>query len=204
MSTVEIDIIYVMGLIGCGVFAISGAIIAYQRKMDGFGVLVLAAVTAIGGGTVRDLLLDAPVFWLTEPSYIYVVIFAAIVAIIWLNYSEKIPAKALEIADAIGLALFVVMGTSKALSYGVSDVTAIILGMMTGCFGGMIRDVLANEVPMILQKELYAICCIVGASLYVLIIPFDEELAIISTFSTVLLLRLAAIKWKWQLHVFKY
>ncbi|MBU2916678.1 MAG: putative membrane protein YeiH [Psychrosphaera sp.] len=198
------DMVYMMDLIGCGVFAISGAIMAYKRKMDGVGVLVLAAVTAIGGGTVRDLLLDAPVFWLTQPNYIYVIITASILAIIWLNYSEKIPEKALEIADAIGLALFVVMGTSKALSYGVSDVTAIILGMMTGCFGGMIRDVLANEVPMILQKELYAMCCIVGASLYVLIIPFHHDLAIGSAFSAVLLLRLAAIKWKWQMYVFKY
>jgi uncharacterized membrane protein YeiH len=198
------DMVYMMDLIGCGVFAISGAIMAYKRKMDGVGVLVLAAVTAIGGGTVRDLLLDAPVFWLTQPNYIYVIITASILAIIWLNYSEKIPEKALEIADAIGLALFVVMGTSKALSYGVSDVTAIILGMMTGCFGGMIRDVLANEVPMILQKELYAMCCIVGASLYVLILPFHHDLAIGSAFSAVLLLRLAAIKWKWQMYVFKY
>lgn len=198
------DMVYMMDLIGCGVFAISGAIMAYKRKMDGVGVLVLAAVTAIGGGTIRDLLLDAPVFWLTQPNYIYVIIIASILAIIWLNYSEKIPEKALEIADAIGLALFVVMGTSKALSYGVSDVTAIILGMMTGCFGGMIRDVLANEVPMILQKELYAMCCIVGASLYVLIIPHHHELAIGAAFSAVLLLRLAAIKWKWQMYVFKY
>lgn len=196
--------VYLMDLIGCGVFAISGAIIAYQRKMDGVGVLVLAAVTAIGGGTIRDLLLDAPVFWLSQPSYIYTIIIASVFAIVWLNYSDKIPEKALELADAIGLSLFVVMGTSKALSYGVSDVTAIIMGMMTGCFGGMLRDVLANEVPMILKKELYAMCCIIGASLYVLIIPYNEQLATISGFCTVLFLRFAAIKWKWQIHVFKY
>lgn len=196
--------VYIMDLIGCGVFAITGAIIAYQRKMDGVGVLVLAAVTAIGGGTVRDLLLDAPVFWLTQPNYIYTIIIASVLAILWLNRTQKIPEKALEIADAIGLALFVVMGTSKALSYGVSDVTAIIMGMMTGCFGGMIRDVLANEVPMILQKELYAVCCLAGGSLYVLVIPYHEELAISVAFSCVLLLRLAAIKWKWQIHVFRY
>ncbi len=198
------EMVYIMDLIGCGVFAITGAIIAYQRKMDGVGVLVLAAVTAIGGGTVRDLLLDAPVFWLTQPNYIYTIIIASVLAILWLNRTQKIPEKALEIADAIGLALFVVMGTSKALSYGVSDVTAIIMGMMTGCFGGMLRDVLANEVPMILQKELYAVCCLAGGSLYVLFIPYHEELAISVAFSCVLLLRLAAIKWKWQIHVFRY
>ena len=172
--------------------------------MDGVGVLVLAGVTAIGGGTTRDLLLDAPVFWLTQPSYIYAILVASIIAIIWLNRSKAIPEKALEVADAIGLGLFVIMGTNKAIEYGVSDVTAIILGMMTGCFGGMIRDVLANRIPMILKKELYAFCCIVGASLYVILLPYSTLIAASVAFTAIFLLRMAAIKWKWQIHVFNY
>jgi len=199
-----LDWLYILDLIGCGVFAISGAIIAYQKKMDGVGVLVLAGVTAIGGGTTRDLLLDAPVFWLTQPSYIYAILVASIIAIIWLNRSKAIPEKALEVADAIGLGLFVIMGTNKAIEYGVSDVTAIILGMMTGCFGGMIRDVLANRIPMILKKELYAFCCIVGASLYVILLPHSTLIAASVAFTAIFLLRMAAIKWKWQIHVFNY
>lgn len=198
------DWLYLLDLIGCGVFAISGAIIAYQKKMDGVGVLVLAGVTAIGGGTTRDLLLDAPVFWLTQPSYIYAILVASIIAIIWLNRSKAIPGKALEVADAIGLSLFVIMGTNKAIEYGVSDVTAIILGMMTGCFGGMIRDVLANRIPMILKKELYAFCCIIGASLYVILLPYSTLIAASVAFTAIFLLRMAAIKWKWQIHVFNY
>ncbi len=198
------DWLYLLDLIGCGVFAISGAIIAYQKKMDGVGVLVLAGVTAIGGGTTRDLLLDAPVFWLTQPSYIYAILVASIIAIIWLNRSKAIPGKALEVADAIGLGLFVIMGTNKAIEYGVSDVTAIILGMMTGCFGGMIRDVLANRIPMILKKELYAFCCIIGASLYVILLPYSTLIAASVAFTAIFLLRMAAIKWKWQIHVFNY
>lgn len=196
--------LYTFDLIGCGVFAISGAMLAFKRKMDGVGVLVLAAVTAIGGGTIRDLLLDAPVFWLADANYFYAIFLASVAAVIWLNRAQSLPAKSLELADALGLALFVVMGTEKALSYGVSNITAVIMGMMTGCFGGMLRDVLANRVPMILQKELYAMCCIIGASVYVLLLSIAPNLAAFGGFVTVLLLRLAAIKWHWQIHVFRY
>ena len=198
--------LYIFDLIGCGVFAVSGAILAYKQKMDGMGVLVLAGVTAIGGGTIRDLLLDAPVFWLTEPSYIYAIVFTSVLSTVWLNQIKRIPEKSLELADALGLALFVVMGTQKALEYGVSEVTAIIMGMMTGCFGGMIRDVLANNVPIILKKELYAMCCIAGGSVYILVLSLTDskQLSAVLAFATVFLLRLAAIKWKWQIHVFKY
>lgn len=198
------DWIYLFDLVGCGVFAISGAIIAYEQKMDGIGVLVLAGVTAIGGGTLRDLLLDAPVFWLAQPSYIYAIFAAALISILWLNRTDKIPEKSLELADALGLSLFVIMGTQKALSYGVAEVTAIIMGMMTGCFGGMIRDVLANRVPMILQKEMYAFCCLVGSSVYVTLNHLDIEIASILAFLTVLAMRLGAIRFKLQIHVFKY
>ena len=196
--------LYFFDLVGCGVFAVSGALVAYSRKMDGVGVLVLAAVTAIGGGTIRDLLLDAPVFWLADPFYMYVVLTASILSIIWLNQYKFIPAKGLELADALGLSLFVIMGASKALSYDVAASTAIIMGMMTGCFGGMIRDVLANKVPLILKKEMYAMCCILGASAYVLITPYSDLAASIIGFVVVFALRLGAIKFKWQIHVFKY
>jgi len=192
-------------LIGCGIFAISGAIMASQRKMDGVGVLVLAAVTAIGGGTLRDLLLGLPVFWLHETSYIYAITVSSLLAILWINSSKKLPAKALEFADALGLALFVVMGTAKALNAGVPPLTAVIMGTMTGCFGGMIRDVLANEIPLIFRKELYAACCIAGASAYVLLLMyFSTIISAIVAFTIILLLRLMAIKWQLMIPVFSY
>jgi len=196
--------LYIFDLIGCGVFAISGAILAHEKKMDGIGVLVLAGVTAVGGGTIRDVVLDAPVFWIHNPSYLYAIVLASVFSVFWLNRMKSIPAKALEAADALGLALFVVMGTQKALSHDVAISVAVLMGMITGCFGGMIRDVLANRVPLILQKEMYAFCCLVGASVYVLLNPFHHLLAAALAFTTVLLLRLAAIKWRWQIHVFKY
>ncbi|MDO7084811.1 trimeric intracellular cation channel family protein [Pseudocolwellia sp. AS88] len=192
-------------LIGCAVFALSGAIIAYQKRMDGIGVIVLAAVTAIGGGTVRDLLLGVPVFWVSQPSYIYAIIFSSLVAILWINSSKKLPEKALEIADAFGLALFVVMGTAKALGVGVPPLTAVIMGTITGCFGGMIRDVLANEIPLIFRKELYAACTIAGSSAYVLLLPYlSPMMSAAIAFTIILVLRLMAIRWQLALHVFKF
>ncbi|WP_077338790.1 trimeric intracellular cation channel family protein [Pseudocolwellia agarivorans] len=197
--------LFMFDLIGCGVFALSGAIIAYQKKMDGIGVIVLGAVTAIGGGTVRDLLLDVPVFWVTQPSYIYAIICSSLIAILWINSSKKLPEKSLEIADALGLALFVVMGTAKALGTGVPPLIAVIMGTITGCFGGMIRDVLANEIPLIFRKELYAACCIAGGSAYVLLTPYiSDTLSASIAFTIILLLRLMAIKWQLALQVFTY
>ena len=197
--------LWIVDLIGCSVFAISGAMLAYQQRMDGVGVIILAAVTAIGGGTLRDLLLDTPVFWLNQPSYLYAIFGAALFSIAWLNNFQKMPERALEIADALGLALFVVMGTQKAMLLGTSNLTAIIMGTITGCFGGMIRDVLANQVPMILKKELYAVCCFSGGIVFVTASLYLNELTSWAlAFSTVLLLRLAAIKRKWSIPVFKY
>ncbi len=115
---------YYFDLLGIAVFAISGTLLAYRKKLDGFGVVVLASVTAIGGGTVRDVLLDEPVFWLKDPSYFAVILVAAIITIIWLNKRSHFPRVILEVADAIGLAYFVVMGTDKALNLGMPMTTA--------------------------------------------------------------------------------
>ncbi len=193
-------------LLGVAVFAISGTIVAYRKHMDGFGVVVLATVTAIGGGTVRDLILDVPVFWVHDNSYFLSIFFAAFITIIWLNQRQTISKTWLEVADAIGLAFFVVMGTQKALSLGVPDMTAIIMGTMTGCFGGMIRDVLARTTPMIFKGELYATTCILGAFVYTQLIGVIEtvEIVMLIAMFTTLLMRFASIRWHLGLHVFKY
>ena len=108
---------------------------AYRKKLDGFGVVMLASVTAIGGGTIRDLILDAPVFWLRDSTYLISILVAAFISIVWLNKQKRFPQIALEIADSLGLAFFVVMGTQKALDYGMPDMTAVVMGTFTGCFG---------------------------------------------------------------------
>lgn len=193
-------------LIGVAVFAVSGTLLAYDKKMDGFGVVVLASVTAIGGGTLRDLILDLPVFWLHDQSY-FIAIFASIfVTTRLINKQRSIPLYTLQVADAFGLAFFAVMGVQKALLAGVPSMTAIIMGVITGCFGGMIRDVLAGNVPMLLKGELYAITCIAGGIVYTLStwLGLVTELAMILAMLMTLSLRLAAMKWHITLHVFKY
>ena len=174
--------------------------------MDGFGVVVLATVTAIGGGTVRDVILDVPVFWLHDQSFFYAILVAVLITSRLINKQKSIPHNRLLIADAFGLAFFAVMGTQKAIMAGMPGMTAIIMGVITACFGGLIRDVLAREIPMLLKGELYAITCIAGGIIYTLCKYFSlvTELAMVLAMLMTLLLRFAAIKWKITLHVFKY
>ena len=193
-------------LIGVAVFAVSGTLLAYDKKMDGFGVVVLATVTAIGGGTVRDVILDVPVFWLHDQSYFWAILLSVFVTTRLINKQRSISLNALQVADAFGLAFFAVMGAQKAMLAGMPDTTAIIMGVITGCFGGVIRDVLAGNMPMLLKGELYAIACIAGGIVYTLSISLGlvTEVAMILAMLMTLSLRLAAMKWKLTLHVFKY
>lgn len=191
-------------LIGVSVFAISGTLMAYKKHMDGFGAVVLAGVTAIGGGTLRDMILDLPVFWVKDPSFFYVILLSALVTIIWLRNSASFPMRYLLIADAFGLAFFNVMGLQKALAFGATPFVAVALGTMTGVFGGLIRDVICREIPLVLKGELYATTCIVGGAAYLLASMFN--LAAITCMAigllTTLIMRLMAMKWHWHLTVF--
>jgi uncharacterized membrane protein YeiH len=169
-------------------------------------VVVLASTTGIGGGTLRDIILDAPVFWLHDQSYLYSILIAAFITIIWLNRNKDFPQIVLEIADALGLAFFMVMGVQKALNYGMPAMTAVIMGTMTACFGGMIRDVLARQTPMVLKSELYATTCIFGGVVYTQMINFTDntELTMLVSMSATLILRMSALKWRWSLPVFHH
>jgi uncharacterized membrane protein YeiH len=192
-------------LLGVAVFAIAGTLMAYKKHMDGFGVIVLASVTAIGGGTLRDMILDLPVFWVQDPSFFYAILAAAFVTIIWLRTRQTFPMRYLLFADAIGLAFFNVMGLQKALSYGASPLIAIALGTMTGVFGGLIRDVICREIPLVLKGELYATTCILGGASYVTALLFGLSVpwCMLMGFSVTLACRLAAMRWHWHLPVFQ-
>ncbi|MCH8501938.1 MAG: trimeric intracellular cation channel family protein [Aliidiomarina sp.] len=194
---------YIADLAGVAVFAIAGTLLAFRKQMDGFGVIVLASVTAIGGGTTRDLILDVPVFWLHDPTYFAVIAIAAFSTIIWLRYKAYIPLNRLLIADALGIAFFTVLGTEKALNAGVSPIVAIILGTMTAVFGGMLRDVLARDIPMVLKSELYATTCIAGSLIYVLFNSYSQTLAMLAAMTVTLIFRFGAIRYGWSLTVFK-
>ena len=191
-------------LLGIAVFAATGTLAAWRKQMDGFGVIVLATVTAIGGGTLRDVILDTPVIWLSDNSYFVAIFTAAVLTILWVRKRLLIPNNALQIADAVGLAFFVIMGTQKALDHGASGFVAIMLGTMSGVCGGMIRDVLCREVPMVFRGELYAVTCIFGGIIYtsLLALAVPQLYAMLAGMLGLLLLRLAAIRWHITIPVF--
>lgn len=198
------ELLYWLDLFGIIVFAFSGALMAGRYKLDPFGVVVLASVTAVGGGTIRDVILQAPVFWLEKPYYLYVVLATALFTIILIREPKRIPKRFLLIADALGLALFAVLGTQKSLDLGAAIPVAIVLGTITGVAGGMIRDVLCNVIPMILRQEIYALAAILGGGLFVLLdhLAWSENNALITAVSAALILRLAAIYWHVSLPAF--
>jgi uncharacterized membrane protein YeiH len=155
--------LYVIDLAGVAVFAVSGVLAAGRKKLDLFGVVVLAIVTAIGGGTLRDVLMDrGEVFWMRDPTYILVITTVALGTVAWVR-RRPAPDHALELADAAGLAFFVVSGGRIAQAAGLPVVSVLVVGMMTGVAGGMIRDVLTAEIPFILKhRQLYATAALAG------------------------------------------
>ena len=157
--------LHVFDLAGVFVFALTGALAANRAKMDIFGHIVMATLPAVGGGTLRDLILDTPVFWINAPIYIWLIIAAA--ALIY-TFPPKLGRRmtVLEWADAIGLALFCVLGASKAYALTQNITISVMMAAVTASAGGMIRDVVANEVPLILQKEIYATAALAGGLVY--------------------------------------
>jgi uncharacterized membrane protein YeiH len=187
------------------VCAVTGVLAATNKKVDLFGVVVLALVTALGGGTLRDLILGIQPFWVADPSYVLSACAAAAVTFLAARF-WNMPVMLLLVADACGLALFTIVGTERALAHSTSSVVAILLGVMTGVAGGMIRDVLTGEIPLVLRTGiyLYATAAIAGASAFVLLEPWllpwaEQSIAIAIT----LALRLAAIRWHLTLPEFK-
>ena len=183
-------------------FAITGALMAGRKSMDLFGVLVIAIVTSLGGGTLRDVILDHhPVSWIGNDLYILVATLAAIGTVLWVRFTRPINERGLLIADAFGLAVFTVLGTQVALAQHVPVSAAVIMGVMTGVAGGVMRDIICNEIPLIFHKEIYATACIAGALIYIALQHFalGEGLAALVAMLAVLSIRLAAIRWHLEL-----
>ncbi|GBF32364.1 inner membrane protein [Desulfocucumis palustris] len=195
------SIIYFLDLFGSFAFALSGALMAIKKDMDLFGIAVLALVTAIGGGITRDMLLgNTPVYILNEPVYIYISIIAAIGAFLFNRMLFKINSIIL-VADALGLGTFVCIGVSKALEANVTYTGAVLLGLITAIVGGIIRDILANEIPAVLTRDFYAITCIGGGIVYTVLYNYSlsQNQVMLITAGFVIILRLLAIKFKWRL-----
>jgi uncharacterized membrane protein YeiH len=195
----------VLDVAGVAVFAISGALAAMRKELDLIGVVVIAIVTATGGGTLRDLLIDRPIFWVTDPTYLGVILAAALATIIYVRFGRP-PDRALSIADAMGLGFFTISGAQIAEQSQLAGVIVVVMATITGVFGGIVRDVLCAEVPMVLRKNtLYATAAILGASLYVVLRMEMMAPSVAATLATAVVIgiRLAAITWRITLPVFR-
>jgi uncharacterized membrane protein YeiH len=198
-------LLYALDLIGVAVFAISGALAAGRKQLDLLGVIVLGLVTAVGGGTIRDLLLDRqPIFWLADSAYIIVIVASALLTVAYVRWRPP-PAVTLLYADAVGLAMFSVSGAQIAERAGLPAVAGIVLGTITGSAGGVVRDVLSAEIPLVLRKgNLYASAAILGTSAYFVIVALGAPRAVATWIGMgiVAAVRLASIAWGLQLPVF--
>ncbi len=163
---IPITPVQVMDFLGVAVFAVSGVLAAGRKHLDWFGVLVIATVTAIGGGTLRDLLIDRQVFWFADTGYLWAIIAATLLTLLVVRVRE-IPLRALLVADALGLALFAISGARIAETAGYGGIIAVILGTMTGVAGGVLRDMLLAEIPLLLRDgEIYATAALAGIIVY--------------------------------------
>jgi uncharacterized membrane protein YeiH len=188
----------VIDILGTIAFAISGVLVALDKKMDPFGVLIIAFVTAVGGGTLRDVMIGInPVSWMTNMTYVYVIFGSTVFAIVLRNKINYLRTS-LFLFDTIGIGLYTVVGIEKGLNAGLHPIICIALGTMTACFGGVIRDILCNEIPVIFRKEVYATACILGGLTYFLLRLFMENtnLIFIIAIIVVIVIRLIAVKFK--------
>lgn len=186
--------------------AMSGALAAGRRNMDMFGVAMIAFITALGGGTVRDMLLgNFPVGWTQHPPYIYLTIGAGLFTMVVARYMHHLH-RVFLILDAMGLIAFTVIGCNAALKLDYSTPVVIMAGMITGIFGGILRDILCQRVPVVLRHELYASVSMLVAMLYLVLHQqgVDQDIILLAAFGFGLALRLAAIRWSWSLPVFSY
>lgn len=175
---------------------------AGRKSMDLFGVSVIGVVTALGGGTLRDVILaHYPVTWIGDETYILVAVVAALGTVVWVRMTRPIHEFGLLLADAFGLAVFTVSGTQVALQLDVPISTAVIMGVMTGVAGGVMRDVICNEIPLIFRQEIYASACILGALVHVGLLQLHSsaEMAAIIAMGVVFSVRMAALHWHWTL-----
>ncbi|UII76357.1 trimeric intracellular cation channel family protein [Flagellimonas sp. HMM57] len=188
-------------ILGTVAFAISGVLVAMEKRLDLFGVLIIAFVTAIGGGTLRDLLIgNTPVVWIRDLTYVITIGVTVFFGVLFVNQLKYLR-KSLFLFDTIGIGLYTMLGIEKGLQAGLSPVICIALGTMTASFGGVIRDILCNEIPVIFRKEIYATACILGGGSYFLLtlLPIGENYAYVAAILVVISLRLLAVKFKIRL-----
>lgn len=202
----EITTTYAIEILGTISFAISGTFAAIQKRLDPFGVLIIAFVTSIGGGTVRDLLLgDTPVAWMRDVNYCLLILVTSLLTIFFKTHIKKFKVT-LFLFDSLGLGLFTLVGVQKGIVFGLEPGICVALGTITGCFGGVIRDTLLNTIPLIFRKEIYATACILGGVLYFTLLYFNlkTDLAKVVVIAFIFTLRIVVVKYKLALPKFGY
>lgn len=194
-----VNLIDILGTIA---FAISGVMVALNKKLDIFGVLIIAFVTAIGGGTLRDLLLGVhPIFWLTDTNTVYIIMATTAVAIVFRKYL-KVVSKSLILFDTLGIGFYTIVGIEKSLLVNLDPMMCVAIGTITACFGGVIRDILCQRIPVIFRKEIYATACILGGATFFALrsfIPSYPQLLNIIPILVVIVVRIIAVKYKLRL-----
>lgn len=191
----------VLDILGTMAFAISGVLTAMRKRLDPFGVLVIAFVTAVGGGTLRDVLIGrTPVGWMLHLEYVYAILAGFLLALIFRKKLDKLRTS-LFFFDTIGLGVFTLIGLEKGVEINLHPVICIALGTMTACFGGVTRDILCNEIPVIFRKEIYATICIIGGCVFFLLRSLDvpQDLLYLATSGIIIAIRLMAVIFKWSL-----
>ncbi len=197
------DWIYIIDLVGTFVFAISGVLTAIDKKFDVVGSIIIGIVTAVGGGSLRDLLIgETPVGWMKDFNYLYVILFAVIVSYTYKNHILKLR-KGMFFFDTLGIGLFTILGLQKTLGVGLSIPIALMMGVVTAAFGGVIRDVLTNVIPLIFRREIYATACLAGGIVFIGLEQINqyEIINMIMSMLTVMIIRYVSVKKKWSLNV---
>ena len=190
-----------LDIIGTMAFAMSGALTAMNKKLDPFGVFIIAFVTAVGGGTLRDIMIGrTPVGWILDIKYVYVIIMGFILAILFRKKFDRLR-KSLFLFDTIGLGVFTLIGLEKGINIGLHPIICVALGTMTACFGGVIRDILCNEIPVIFRREIYATICILGGIVFFMLrkMNLENDVLYLTTSLVIISVRLLAVKYKWYL-----
>lgn len=195
------SLIYVLDMIGIIACSISGTILAKHKNFDVFGCLLVSIVTAIGGGTVRDVILDRhPLFWMVDMSYLTVITFCSLATQIFFHPNSRRVDKFLKLSDTIGLSAFTLIGIKVADDMGTNVAVALLLGVITIIVGGIIRDMICNEIPLVLQQEIYISAALTGGILYFALhnLGVTEWVTDIATMSTIFTLRMLAIRYDWK------
>tara|TARA_R110002074_G_scaffold310174_2_gene481023 strand:- start:264 stop:893 length:630 start_codon:yes stop_codon:yes gene_type:complete len=195
------NIVYSLDIIGTFAFAISGALVAMKNKFDLFGVAIIAFVTAVGGGMLRDILIDAhPINWIGDLNYLWTILIAVVFTFLFRSKIAPLR-KTFFLFDTIGIAVFTLLGLQKGLSFDLHPIIALLMGMISAVFGGVIRDVLTNQVPLIFKKEIYALACLIGGVVYLigLKLSVSSSISFVISVFVIIIIRLIVVKFNLEL-----